>query len=141
MNHEEIEMSGLVKGLFFDEKKRDLVVFLPAANGLSIHPRYPRFKWARKLTHRASVLYLSDPYQGEEEYKDPKGSWYISKEPAFILPEIAKGLRLWAQEKGFKNIVFYGSSMGGYAAIVLSSFMQDSIAIAECPQLVLSGPV
>ena len=141
MGYEEVEFLGFVKGLFFDKNKESLVVFLPAANGLSVHPRYPRFKWAKKLIHRSSVLYLSDPYQGEAKYREAKGSWYISDEPRFILPDLARDLILWVKERGIKNIIFYGSSMGGYASVVLSSFIQGSVAIAECPQLILRNHI
>jgi hypothetical protein len=34
-------------------------------------------------------------------------------------------------------VILYGSSMGGYAAIILGSLINNSIVIAECPQLYL----
>lgn len=136
--YQEIEFCEHVKSLYFDNNSNSLLVFLPAANGIAIHPRYPRFKWAKDFSEFSNVLYLSDPYQGEVDFIESNGSWYINNKGEFILPHIASELSLWLKSKSITRVVFYGSSMGGYAAIVLSSLISSSVAIAECPQLFLN---
>jgi len=132
---EEIKFLGLVDSFFIDNNKDSLLVFLPAANGKSIHPRHPRFKWRDNFKGDCSLLYLSDPYQGFSDYQLSQGSWYINASGGFVLPDLANELYFFIRERNFQKVVFYGSSMGGTAAIILSSLIPGSIAIAECPQL------
>lgn len=134
---EEMRFLGLVGSFFINNDKDNLLVFLPAANGKSIHPRHPRFKWKDYFKDDCSLLYLSDPYQGFCDYQSSQGSWYISRSGEFVLPTLANELDAFIKKRGFQKVIFYGSSMGGTAAIILSSLVPGSIAIAECPQLFL----
>jgi pimeloyl-ACP methyl ester carboxylesterase len=45
-----------------------------------------------------------------------------------------------AQCKGKKRIILYGLSMGGFAALVYSSFIPKSVVLALCPQTTLNVP-
>lgn len=116
-----------------------LLVFLPAVNGKNIYPYYPRQSWGKELSKRYNVLYISDPYQQLPEYKEPMGSWFISPDGVSTLEILAKKIELFMKEILVENVVFYGSSMGGYAAIILSSLISNSKAIAECPQTYLKN--
>lgn len=134
--------SDVVDSLYFESvSSTNLIVFLPAANGKSIHPRYPRYKWKNKLNQVANVLYISDPFQCLDIYKEPRGSWYISNEGDFMLPKVAKELKKFIAKQGFKSVLFYGSSMGGFAALILASLIENSYAFAECPQLFLRSHI
>lgn len=123
--------------LFRNTNSRKLVVFLPPVNGKKIYPYYARISWASELVSKVNVLYVSDPYQQREEYKVPKGSWFISPEGESALPVIAERIVSFLKENSIDEVLFYGSSMGGYSAIILSSLVPNSYAVAECPQLFL----
>lgn len=119
-------------------KSDTLLIFLPAVNGKEIYPYYPRKSWGVELSKDFNVLYISDPYQPLSEYRDSMGSWFISSEGVSTLEILAEKIKKFMIEISVKNIIFYGSSMGGYAAIVLSSLIENSKAIAECPQTYLN---
>jgi hypothetical protein len=123
---------------FFGSLNSDkLLVFLPSVNGKKVYPNYPRRSWANELSKKYNVLYLSDPYQPLPQYEEPMGSWFISPDGFLTLEVLAKKISLLAKEIETDDVVFYGSSMGGYAAIILASLLDGSKAIAECPQLYL----
>lgn len=114
-----------------------LLVFLPAVNGKNIYPYYPRRSWGKELSENYNVLYISDPYQPFPDYKEPMGSWFISPDGDSTITVLAEKIKLFMEDISVENVIFYGSSMGGYAAIILSSLIKDSKAIAECPQIYL----
>lgn len=129
---------GICESKFFRNiNSKKLVVFLPAVNGKNVYPYYPRITWASELASKVNVLYVSDPYQPREEYKEPMGSWFISPEGESALPIIAEKLAEFLKSNDIAEVLFYGSSMGGYSAIILSSLIPNSCAVAECPQLFL----
>ena len=120
------------------ENSNTLLVFLPAVNGKDIYPYYPRRSWGKELSKKYHVLYISDPYQPLTEYNQSMGSWFVSPEGASTIEILAEKIKLFMIEISVENVIFYGSSMGGYAAMILSSLIKDSKAIAECPQIYLS---
>ena len=58
-----------------------------------------------------------------------KNKWYL-KEIALIIKEI--GVKINIPQK---NMIFLGSSAGGFTTIMLSTLIKDSIGISEIPQL------
>ena len=60
--------------------------------------------------------------------------WYL-KEIALIVKKIANILYAYDKNNLYKNIIFYGSSMGGFMSLQLSILVKNSHAIAEIPQL------
>ncbi|MDX1751276.1 MAG: hypothetical protein R3271_13250 [Methylophaga sp.] len=123
---------------FFEcEKSHELLVFLPSVRNKDIYPYYPRISWGLEFSKHWNVLYLADPYQNEEAYSEPGGSWYINSEGKSCLSNIASAINELCARFGYKKVLFYGSSMGGYSSIILSLLTSNSIAIAECPQLFL----
>lgn len=120
-----------------NENSKKLLVFLPAVNSKDIYPYYPRVSWGKELSEKCNVLYIADPFQHLPEYKEPMGSWFVSPEGNFVLPKLARLIKDFSLLIDVEDVIFYGSSMGGFAAIVLSSLIEGSTAIAECPQLLL----
>ncbi len=125
----------------FDSSDKDsLIVFLPSVRPYSLlttYPYLPRIAWRKRLANTFDTLYIADPYQRDEAYKTFGGSWFISQKGESILPEIASALIALIKEKSYKHIIFYGSSMGGYAALVLGALVEGSVVVAECPQVFL----
>lgn len=115
-----------------------LIVFLPSVRKKDIYPFYPRQSWKRDLIDRYDLLFISDPFQNLEEYQPAGGSWYINQDGKTFLHELAQMVNTFVDSKKYDNVIFYGSSMGGYAAICLAFLCKDSIAIAECPQTELA---
>ena len=135
--------SGIISeycdNLFFKADSSDkLLVFLPSVNGKGVYPYYPRVSWSGELSENYNVLYLSDPYQPLSKYDEPMGSWFVSPDGISTLEVLSDKIKKLAGEIKASNIVFYGSSMGGYAAIILSSLVKGAKSVAECPQLYLN---
>ncbi len=131
-------ISDYCENLFYENKdSKKLLVFLPSVNGRGDYPYYPRISWGRELAKKYNVLYLSDPYQNNSLYETPMGSWFISPQGKSTIKEIADKVNLLVNRFEIEQVVFYGSSMGGYAALMISALVENSNSIAECPQLYL----
>ncbi|WP_418135388.1 alpha/beta fold hydrolase [Oceanimonas smirnovii] len=115
-----------------------LLIFLPSVNGKDVYPYYPRVSWGEELSKEYHILYISDPYQPLEQYNESKGSWFIAPDGVLTLDVLAEKIEKLAVDLNVKSVLFYGSSMGGYAAIILASHVDGSMAVAECPQLYLN---
>lgn len=137
MNGDNVLLGICESRLFRNQDSKKLVVFLPPVNNKNFYPYYARISWAPELAAKVNVLYVSDPYQPLEKYKEPKGSWFISPDGESALPLIAEKIADFSKNNEIDEVLFYGSSMGGYSAIILSSLLQNSSAVAECPQLFL----
>ncbi len=116
--------------------KSKIVIFLPSVRTRDIFPYYPRISLKDKIKD-ADTLFLSDPFQNDIDYQSFGGSWYINKEGISELPRIANVLKQWLDHSNYEDVIFYGSSMGGYCSLILAAKIPGSIAIAECPQIFL----
>ncbi|GEM_PF-2046909 len=114
-----------------------LLVFLPSARTHHSWPYYPRLQWEDKFEGHFDVLYLSDPYQESSYAEKFGGSWFVGPDGNSKLWEIAEILRVAIKNRGYEKVIFYGSSLGGYASLVLASLIPGTIAVAECPQVYL----
>ena len=133
-----------------------LVVFFSSVYIGKNHPYYPRISWANSLTE--DCIFISDPLQypeGQdtcglsEHFKDeltPEkikayqvagGSWFINPNGQSMVGDYVDSLRALITEKKYKKIIFYGSSMGGYLALLFARYFKDVHVIAECPQIKL----
>ncbi|MFM6305346.1 hypothetical protein [Planktothrix sp.] len=113
-----------------------LCIFMPSVRAKKIYPYYPRLSWRQKLSH-IDTLYIADPFQELDEYQEAGGSWFIDPDGISVLPLIAESLKKYVDKNHYQKIIIYGSSMGGYAAIILGSLIDNSTVIAECPQMYL----
>lgn len=124
--------------LLCNEGRERLIVFLPSARTNHLWPYYPRMQWGERFSTDFDVLYLSDPYQESSYAEKFGGSWFIDSSGNSKLWEIAEILRNAISRGGYKDVIFYGSSLGGYASLVLASLIPGTVAIAECPQIYLA---
>lgn len=123
---------------FFDNPNSDvLLVFLPSVRSKDIYPYYPRLSWSEYLSRHCNVLYVADPFQTSLCYKDAGGSWFFDENGYFCLPIIGEWIKQLAADNKIRKTIFYGSSMGGYASLILGCTVPSSIAFAECPQVFL----
>ena len=121
--------------LFLPNKTSDTLVVSLSGGGRSINNRYPRFlrwKYANKL--QANMLCIDDPmYKGNNDrgvrwYYGTKETSYL-KEMVPIIKRISSILNI-----AYENIIFIGSSGGGYAANYLANVMDGTNAISMNPQ-------
>lgn len=109
------------------------VVFSGYADRNKLNPPvFQRWKWVDRFP--GNVLYVSDP----SLYLSDKLAlaWYIGTDKLDHFDFISTVVTEIAEELGIKNenIVTYGSSGGGYAAIRLGNFIPDICCVAINPQ-------
>jgi hypothetical protein len=110
-----------------------VVIFMPSAKSEAVkshYPYYPRHTWAN-LLDRYCVVYVGNPCDRLVCDFAP-GSWFLNGATS-ALPSLADIL-IDLVGVG-RNILVYGSSMGGYAGVILGSLIGASHVIAECPQI------
>jgi len=97
-------------------------------------PWFNRWSWP----FEGSLLYCHDPtlYLADDIYA-PWGIgtpdvWYL-KQISIIVSKIAQKINVYNDE-----ILFYGSSAGGFCSLALSILVKNSIALADIPQFVVN---
>ena len=114
----------------------NLVVLFSGARDPNRHPlpKFDRWSWSDKFG--ASILCISDPTLALDD-KNLNIGWYMGTEGTNYMPHIAAWVRQVALLLGIptNKIVTYGSSAGGFASIMLTAALKNSIAIAINPQL------
>jgi len=113
-----------------------ILVFLPSA-GRHNGPKFTRATW-HQFFPDICVLAIADPTLSL--YPTLHGGWFLHKEKGSILPHLAEAIQsiaLTVKEVTNRTppLVFAGSSMGGYASLVLATLTPDSFAFVECPQV------
>lgn len=94
-------------------------------------PYFHRNSWS----FDASTIWYNDPtrYLSQEL----PGAWGVGKEDNYYLRNIGKIIVKLANriKLNEKNLLFYGSSMGGFTSIQLATMFKGSTALADIPQL------
>ena len=116
------------------EKSNVLIVAFPSAlaKNESGEPIYHRWSWGEKFD--ANFVSLSDPSFRKVGLL---GGWFIDDGNRDIIQEYSVLIKSIANDLGIanKNIVFYGSSMGGFGALMTASYFEGSLCVAEVPQI------
>lgn len=93
-------------------------------------PWFNRWSW----TFDDSTLYYHDPtlYLADDIY----GPWGLGTPETWYLEKISIITAKIAEVMGVRNndILFYGSSAGGFTSLMLSIMVKDSVCLAEVPQ-------
>ncbi|MBV1780714.1 hypothetical protein KRR55_16485 [Paeniglutamicibacter sp. ABSL32-1] len=95
-----------------------------------------RWNWHTVMPNQ-HVLALSDPALGLDD--EIRGAWYLHPTDD-LLEEMAVMVQEQVIRLGLSNdqILFYGSSLGGFGALGMASLLPGSSAIAEIPQIDVS---
>lgn len=126
-----------IPALYYPSENNALYVLLPAAvnRKKSSIPAFNRWTWAKEGMFPGSTLCISDPTL--ELHSDLEIGWCLGDKDNCVTTELAEFVKRIAEVKGvpFENIVFYGSSAGGFAALALSAKLEGSTAVAINPQV------
>lgn len=115
-----------------------LLVFLSGGMGAQIvqPPLFHRIKWNKLFNE--NIMYISDPMHYKFSYLNT--GWYIGTKKynwhqtlAHLITYIANLIKIPTE-----NIIIYGSSAGGYAAIQIASKILYSTSISINPQLIIT---
>lgn len=92
-----------------------------------------RFTWHEEMPNQ-HVLALADPAMGLDD--EILGTWYLHP-TTDLLEEMALMVRYQVERLGLTNdqVLFYGSSLGGFGALGMASLLPGSSAISEIPQI------
>lgn len=138
--HIRSQLNGAIVDAFayFREGAKKIVCLLPSAQPNShINPIFHRWSWAFNLPD-CHVISLSDPALYNA---DINAAWFLSGNETDNISAMAAVVRAIAMRVNVAddNIIFYGSSMGGFGALMLASCFDNAFAIAEVPQIDLKN--
>ena len=114
---------------------RSLLVFLPAAlmddPAQRKLPSIPRWRWGQDFN--ASYISLSDCPLAEPLCV---GSWFQGNPTSFAADTLASWIEAIAHSWGVPTdrVIIYGSSMGGFGALMIGARLPASHVVAEVPQ-------
>ena len=120
---------------YLKRESDSLIVLLPSAlspahkfDGAVFH----RWSWYEKFD--SSVVAISDP---SFERDGLLGGWFIDDGTSDLMASFCEIVEAFIGALGVdeSKVVFYGSSMGGFGALMLASFFSKSLAVAEVPQI------
>lgn len=138
VNHNNVKYEFLIR---FASKNKNLICFGSGAYNSKIEniqpPIYRRHSWQSEFEE--SVIYYNDPTL----YIDPDLNigWGVGKNDEWYLVIIADIIRILAGKNEIEpeNILFFGSSGGGFTAVVLSTLIKDSSVMVNNPQIFLTN--
>lgn len=95
-----------------------------------VEPLFHRWSW----NFNQSIIYYNDPTA--YIHGDLLGGWGVGTPDYWPVQIISKILNIIAKNLNFshENIVFYGSSMGGFISILLATLNKNSYFVADIPQ-------
>ncbi|MFQ3787565.1 hypothetical protein [Halomonas sp. A29] len=130
-----IDFEFLIQNTLLHSNKK-IFVLLSGARDPKSHPipKFDRWKWVDKFP--GIMINVSDPAFYKKENSIRIG-WYTGsrecnyiKNISYIISELAAGFQISS-----KDIIFYGSSAGGFASLALASHVQGATAVAINPQI------
>lgn len=95
-------------------------------------PRFQRMDWAFKLKY--NVLIFNDPTLFLRE--DMGLGWCLGTKDYYVLPKLKEIVGKVRDFLGInnRNLMFFGSSAGGFSSLMLASHFEDSSALVNNPQ-------
>ncbi|WP_375749546.1 hypothetical protein [Vibrio sp. HN007] len=116
------------------DKPKELIVLFNGATSKDklTKPNFSRWSWAEKTGY--SYISISDPLVGTTD--DLNLAWYVGTTDFDLQNYIQKCIKRILIKVGIEpnKVIFYGSSGGGFASIVASTYLRGSTAIVYNPQ-------
>ena len=137
--NKEIEYTYFFNGFKFEFfahliPNKPLVVFMPAAIYQDKSPLPIFFRWSWHKEIEASCIFLNDPTL----YFDKKivCGWFQGTQKNWLIDSTVSIVKNIANKLNIQNsdIIFFGSSAGGFSAIQAATLMPQSMAMVEIPQ-------
>ncbi len=119
------------------KKGKKLLVALPGAiNREKRVYNFQRYSWSKDVDY--SFMSVLDPTIHEKNELDI--GWFQGKHNNYMLPKFINLLKKIFDKNGVKeeDVLFFGSSAGGFTALQLSNFFPSSIVIAINPQIYIN---
>lgn len=128
--------------LHLKEDSERLIVHSSGAIDAKIkHDRSRPFlhRWSWSGNFKDSVIYFNDPTLYIHE--GISGGYGVGTKEDYYLEKIAKFIELFAKKLNVinENIIFYGSSAGGFTSFILSIMIKKSCAICDIPQFYIDS--
>ena len=118
---------------YFKKNSTQLVVLLQGAiDRPKVEPPvFERWSWAEQIN--ASVLSLNDPTILGNELRV---GWWQGDENRYALPSACRFIELVLSKLGYsvKDLLFFGSSAGGFASMMMAGHLKGSVAVVNNPQ-------
>jgi len=118
---------------YFKRQQRQLLVLLQGCverEKIQL-PVFQRWSWAEEMN--ASVLILNDPTLMNNQLSI---GWWQGSEQNYALPQACEFIKLVIHKLGLsaEDVVFFGSSAGGFVALMMAALIKGSMAIVNNPQ-------
>ena len=118
---------------YFKKESTKLVVMLQGAINRSKMqpPIFQRWSWSEEIN--ASVLILNDPTLFGNQLRI---GWWQGCEEQYAIPSAAEFIKLVIHKLGYSSndLLFFGSSAGGFSALMMAGHLKGSLAIVNNPQ-------
>ena len=117
-------------------QEKKLFVLFGGARTLTQKNLYSFSRWSYFPFMAGNVLSIVDPMF----YKFPnlELGWYYGTQDINIYSYMYKLIYIIKRKYNFNNLIFYGSSGGGYAALQCATYFKNSLAIAINPQIYIN---
>lgn len=131
-----INIGGYYLYLYFNPKPetKKLYVFSPGylERKKYQHPYYQRMSWLDSID--ASGIIITDPTLSLHD--DIGIAWFQGTKDKFAIPIIAKVIDIFRKSLMVENkkVLFYGSSAGGFASLMMSTLLKNSCCVVNNPQ-------
>jgi len=99
-------------------------------------PHFNRWSWSSRFSE--SIIYYNDPTLYIHD--DIQGGYGVGTKEDYYLEKIAKIAEIIAKTLNFENkdLLFYGSSAGGFTSLMLSILVKNSFSICDIPQFYIN---
>ncbi len=134
-----VDLGQLVLPFYISQSKGETltVVFHGSTDRVrNTLPRFERLRTIRGLDNGPS-LYFGDP--GLDLDAGIILDWYAGTDEINLHAEIATIVQRYADSYGIKRIVLTGNSGGGFAALQVSTYLENSGVVAFNPQIVIDN--
>ncbi len=128
----EINNGNFPFSIFWKKNTSSQYLLISLNNGRIRKPRYfERYTWANAINF--NILCIEDPSMSRLKY----GNWFYGSVEYPLIVDIEKLIQNCVKVLSIKNenIIFIGSSSGGYASLYLSYKFQSSTSISINPQI------
>lgn len=130
-----IKFGGYPLDILYKDKgsKTTIVTFHAATSEITKLPVFSGAKITADLP--ANVIFVSDP----SLYVNPavKLGWFLGNQYQDLQTQLPRVISHIQASKGAENLIFFGSSGGGFAALYYSSLFANSLAIGVNPRTII----